>query len=298
VCVCVNRPLSGVSGASLGSARQTPRVNHYLQDIRPTTPLQSLVLARGGARQSTTAAVSRDFRAPSPLAHDPATGKIVVVPRYSRPTSAASDVTNLSQMNPMAVRLTPLGAVFGGEDDDSMDSDSHMGLVTGVYLDEMLQDPVPFHHADLAPVTPSTPSPVDSPPVSQGLSPHCHPAQAPPALVFIYSLSLSYNTYVYVYVLCIYMYLCNMYLCSYIIHMYIYVCIYVYIMYTFYVYIYIYVYICNTYIQSFIHTYICMYIFRGQGAETYEGSSSESEEEGTTGTPRVQVPGLSPFDES
>jgi hypothetical protein len=120
-------------------------------------------------------------------------------------------------MNPMAVRLTPLGAVFGGEDDDSMDSDSHMGLVTGVYLDEMLQDPVPFHHADLAPVTPSTPSQVDSPPESRGLSPHCDPAQAPPALVFIYSLSLSYDTHVYVYVLCVYIYIFIYVMCIYVV---------------------------------------------------------------------------------
>ena len=172
--------MSGASLGSLGSAGQTPRVNHYLLDMRPTTLLHSIVRG-GGSRQSTTAAVSRDFRAPSPLAHDPATGKVVVVPRYSRPTSAASDVTNLSQMNPMAVRLTPLGAVFGGEVDDSMHDDEHMRLVTEVYLDEMLDDPVPFDDAHLAPVTPSTPSQVDSPPPSSGLSPHVDPAQALPA---------------------------------------------------------------------------------------------------------------------
>jgi hypothetical protein len=113
------RPLSAVSGASLGSVGPTPRVNPYLQDMRPTTPLQSL--GRGAEQnQSITAAVSGAFRAPSPLVLDPATGQVVVA-RRSRPASAGSDDTDFSQtsrgqhrklMNPMAVRLTPLGAVL------------------------------------------------------------------------------------------------------------------------------------------------------------------------------------------
>ena len=163
-----SRPQSAMSGMSLGSTSgATPRVNPYLQGLRPTTPLQSA--AGGGARATTSVALAMAFRPPSPVLLDPHTGTVAIT-RFSRPQSAASDDTNWSQqplaqarkelMNPRAVKLTPIGPVFdddlsdGSDDSMMMHSDDEKEVIE-FYLDAILDDPVPFEEAELEDVTPS-----------------------------------------------------------------------------------------------------------------------------------------------
>ena len=141
-----SRPASAMS---LGSTGATPRVNPYLQDTRPTTPL-----LRGS--KSTTMALSKTFRAPSPLQLDPGTGIVKISKLPSRPQSATSDDTGFSHsalaqhrkelMSTIAVRLTPLGAVFSEASEDvyELDSiDASPRLATGyeVYLNQIADDP-------------------------------------------------------------------------------------------------------------------------------------------------------------
>jgi len=157
-----SRPLS-----SLGEDA-TPRVNPYLQDVRPPTP-QGADVNAADPKESISRAFVGSFRPPSPLRRDSATGN-VLLKRYSRPQSAASDETDFSQsvladvrqdiMNPMAVHLTPLGAVFdeasqGSDDSMMLHSDDEDG-VTEVYLDQVLDDPVPHEQAEFEPCTPSS----------------------------------------------------------------------------------------------------------------------------------------------
>jgi hypothetical protein len=162
------RPASGsrpaesrpASAMSLGSTGATPRVNPYLQDTRPTTPL-----LRGS--KSTTMALSKTFRAPSPLQLDPVTGIVKISKLPSRPQSATSDDTGFSQsalaqhrkelMSTIAVRLTPLGAVFSeaGQDVYELDSiDASPRLATGyeVYLNQIADDPTAAEVLSLLPL--------------------------------------------------------------------------------------------------------------------------------------------------
>jgi hypothetical protein len=148
---------------------ETPRINPYFQDIAPTVPVQAMS-GVGGSAGMVAAALSGTFRPPSPLQRDITTGQVRFT-TFSRPLSAASDDTDFSTttlaqhrkelMNPMAVRLTPLGAVFVDESledsDHSSEEEQVQGgkLVTEVYLDEILDDPVPFEQAELEPCTPS-----------------------------------------------------------------------------------------------------------------------------------------------
>lgn len=164
-----SRPHSAISGMSLSiTSGATPRVNPYLQGLRPTTPLQS---AAGGPRASTSVALAMAFRPLSPMLLDPVTGTVVIT-RFSRPQSAASDDSGWSQqplakarkelMNPMAVKLTPLGPVVSYCDDledcsgaDFMCASDDEKEVREAYLDEILDDPLPFEEAEVEPVTPS-----------------------------------------------------------------------------------------------------------------------------------------------
>jgi hypothetical protein len=101
-------------------------------------------------------ALSKTFRAPSPLQLDPVTGTVKISKLPSRPQSATSDDTGFSQsalaqhrqelMSTIAVRLTPLGAVFSdaGQDVYELDSiDASPRLATGyeVYLNQIADDP-------------------------------------------------------------------------------------------------------------------------------------------------------------
>ena len=168
----LSRPLSTTSLD--GPPDDTPRVNPYLQEVRPTTPLGADASAVDMPDSISVSLLGR-FRPPSPLHVDAATGK-VQWKRHSRPASAASDETDFSQsalanvrrefMNPMSVHLTPLGAVFNeaseGSDDSMMLHSDDEDEVTEVYLDQVLDDPVPADQVQFEPCTPSSSSAEES----------------------------------------------------------------------------------------------------------------------------------------
>lgn len=212
-----SRPLSATSLD--GTSEGTPRVNPYLQDMRPITPLQADATVVD-THDSISMSLLGRFRPPSPVQLDAATGKMQLK-HYSRPPSAASDESDFSQsalanvrrelMNPMSVRLTPLGAVFDeadeGSDDSMMLHSDDAEEATEVYLDQVLGDPIPFEQAQLEPCTPSSPSEEESessrsatpPPVEADEEEHDHsedefaPQEAPASRLFVPGLSIEIN---------------------------------------------------------------------------------------------------------
>ena len=158
------------------TGRSTPRINPYLQDLEPTVPMQAAASMGAHAPLAVALALedARRFRPPSAVEYD-RKGNVVVASAPSRPMSAASSDSIFSQANPlalhrkefmkpMAVRLTPIGAVFDvqldsarSNEDSMMVSDSMLDEAAEAYLDDVLADPVPREHAHMRPVTPSSP---------------------------------------------------------------------------------------------------------------------------------------------